>query len=253
MEKKIWQVLLATVSTFWLSLALAATQGAGLRFATEATYPPFSFFNENNQISGFEIDLAKAICSILNQTCSFHHQAFESLILNLKFHRSDAIISGMDITQARAQQVAFTQPYYYNTADFMIINGRFQSLADLQQQRVGVQRGSTHQNYLLEQYPALSVVTYDSYQNALLDLHNGRVQALFADSAVAQYWLKQQPQLAQLGPTVHDPRYFGQGIAIAVRQEDTALLAQLNQALKTLEQQGELQAIHRKWFKSGDP
>lgn len=248
MKKKIWRGLITAASGFWLCLALAATQPAGLRFATEATYPPFSFFNGNNQISGFEIDLAKAICSILNQPCSFHHQAFESLILNLQFHRSDAIISGLDITPARAQQVAFTQPYYYNSANFIIITGRVQSLTELQQQRVGVQRGSTHQHYLLAQHPALSVVTYDSYQNALLDLHNGRIQAVFADSAVAQYWLQQQPQLSQLGATVRDPRYFGQGMAIAVRQEDTTLLAQLNQALTILEQQGQLQAIHRKWF-----
>lgn len=141
------------------------------------------------------------------------------------------------------------QPYYYNSATFVMITGQFKVLTDLQQQRVGVQRGSTHQNYLLATHPSLSVVTYDSYQNALLDLHNGRIQAVFADSAVAHCWLKQQPQLAQLGPLVRDPRYFGQGVAIAVRQEDTALLAQLNQALTTLEQQGQLQAIHHQWFK----
>ncbi len=248
MKKKIWRGLITAVSGFWLCLALAATEPAGLHFATEATYPPFSFFNGNNQISGFEIDVANAICRLLNRPCSFHHQAFESLILNLKFHRSDAIISAMDRTPVRAQQVAFTQPYYYNSATFITLTGRFKTLTELQQQRVGVQRGSTHQNYLLATYPSLSVVTYDSYQNALLDLHNGRIQAVFADSAVAHCWLKQQPQLAQLGPLVRDPRYFGQGIAIAVRQEDTALLAQLNQALTTLEQQGQLQTIHRQWF-----
>lgn len=247
-EKKIWRGLMAVISGFWLNLALAATQLSALHFATEASYPPFSFFSDNNQICGFEIDVANAICSLLNRSCSFHHQAFESLILNLKFHRSDAIISAMDRTPVRAQQVAFTQPYYYNSATFIMLTGRFKALTELQQQRVGVQRGSTHQNYLLATYPSLSVVTYDSYQNALLDLHNGRIQALFADSAVAHCWLKQQPQLAQLGPVVRDPRYFGQGIAIAVRQEDTALLAELNQALTTLEQQGQLQTIHRQWF-----
>jgi lysine-arginine-ornithine-binding protein len=248
MEKKIWKRLVTAVSSVWLSLAIAATQPAALRFATEATYPPFSFFNGNNQIIGFEIDLAKALCSILNRPCSFHHQAFESLMLNLQFHRCDAIISGMDITPARAQRVAFTQPYYYNSASFITIKDRIHSLTELQQQRVGVQRGSTHQNYLLAQHSALSVVTYDSYQNALLDLHNGRIQAVFADTAVAQYWRQQQPQLAQLGATVRDPHYFGQGIAIAVRPEDTALLAELNQALTTLEQQGALRAIHHQWF-----
>lgn len=249
MKKKIWQELITAVSSLWLNLAIAATQLPSLNFATEASYPPFSFFNNNNQICGFEIDVANALCLLLERPCNFHHQPFESLILNLKFHRSDAIIAGMDITPARTQQVAFTQPYYYNSATFVMITGQFKVLTDLQQQRVGVQRGSTHQNYLLATHSSLSVVTYDSYQNALLDLHNGRIQAVFADSAVAHCWLKQQPQLAQLGPLVRDPRYFGQGVAIAVRQEDTALLAQLNQALTTLEQQGQLQAIHHQWFK----
>ncbi|MEW9824389.1 MAG: transporter substrate-binding domain-containing protein [Candidatus Symbiodolus clandestinus] len=236
------------ISGFWLPCALAATQPKPLRFAMEASYPPFTFFNRHNQISGFEIEIAQALCQLLERPCTFQHQSFDSLLLNLKFHRSDAIISALDITPARARQVAFTQPYYQNSATFVILNGQINTIDKLRQQRVGVQRGTTHQNYLLAKHPDIQTVAYDSYQNALLDLQHGRIQAIFADSAIAQHWCQQQPLLSRLGKTISDPDYFGVGLAIAVRPEDTQLLQQLNQALTRLKQQGKWQAITQKWF-----
>ncbi len=87
-----------------------------ISFGVSATYPPFESMDANNQIVGFDIDLAHALCKQMQADCTFTNHAFDSLIPALKFKKYDAVISGMDITPERSKQVAFTDPYYANSA-----------------------------------------------------------------------------------------------------------------------------------------
>ena len=77
---------------------------------------PFESIGANNEIVGFDIDLAKALCKQMQAECTFTNHAFDSLIPSLKFRKYDAVISGMDITPERSKQVSFTTPYYENSA-----------------------------------------------------------------------------------------------------------------------------------------
>ncbi len=230
---------------------ITASAGAAenVRFATEASYSPFEFVDANNTIQGFDIDLANALCKEMQAQCTFTNQAFDSLIPSLKFRRFDAVISGMDITPERLQQVSFSQPYYENSAIFIAQKGKFTDLASLKGKRVGMQNGSTHQKFLLDKHPEITAVPYDSYQNAVLDLKNGRLDAVFGDSAVVNEWLKKDADLATVGDKITDKAYFGTGLGIAVRLDNTALADQFNTALNKVRQDGTYQTIYQKWFK----
>jgi len=92
-------------------------------------------------------------------------------------------------------------------------------------------------------------VPYDSYQNAILDLKNGRLDAVFGDTAVVNEWLKTNDNLASVGEKVTSHDYFGNGLGIAVRQNNTELLGRIDTALDTLKKNGGYQAIYSKWFK----
>ncbi|QWA12693.1 arginine ABC transporter substrate-binding protein [Sodalis ligni] len=230
---------------------MTASAGAAetIRFATEASYSPFEFVDANNTIQGFDIDLANALCKEMQAQCTFTNQAFDSLIPSLKFRRFDAVISGMDITPERLQQVSFSQPYYENSAIFIAQKDKFTDLASLKGKRVGMQNGSTHQKFLQDKHPEITAVPYDSYQNAVLDLKNGRLDAVFGDSAVVNEWLKKDNSLATVGDKITDKAYFGTGLGIAVRQNNAALVDQFNTALNKVRQDGTYQAIYQKWFK----
>ncbi|VTP61397.1 ABC transporter arginine-binding protein 1 precursor [Serratia rubidaea] len=141
-----------------------------IRFASSATYPPFESLDANNQIVGFDIDLAKALCKQMQAECTFTNQAFDSLIAALKFKKFDAVISGMDITPERSKQVSFTQPYYANSAIVIAQKGKYASLAELKGKKVGMENGTTHQKYMQDKHPEINTVSYDSYQNAILEL-----------------------------------------------------------------------------------
>ena len=79
---------------------------------------------------------------------------------------------------------------------------------------LGTSRGRPHP----DKHPEITTVPYDSYQNAKLDLQNGRIDGVFGDTAVVTEWLKDNPKLAAVGDKVTDKDYFGTGLGIAVRQ-----------------------------------
>ncbi len=135
-----------------------------------ATYPPFESMDANNQIVGFDIDLAHALCKQMQADCTFTNHAFDSLIPALKFKKYDAVISGMDITPERSKQVAFTDPYYANSALVIAKKDAFHSFDDFKGKRIGMENGTTHQKYLQDKHPEVKTVAYDSYQNAIIDL-----------------------------------------------------------------------------------
>jgi len=239
------KVVLAALLT---TLSLSATAAQTLRFATEASYPPFEFVDAENKIRGFDVDLANALCKEIDATCTFTNQAFDSLIPSLKFRRFDAVMAGMDITPEREKQVLFSKPYYDNSATFVAQKDKFSDIAALKGKRVGVQNGTTHQKFLMDKHGEITIVPYDSYQNAILDLKNGRIDAVFGDTAVVNEWLKQNSTLAPLGDKVTDKAYFGTGLGIAVRQGNSELQNKFNMALDKIKADGTYKTIYSKWF-----
>lgn len=231
-----------------LSISANAAETETVRFATEASYPPFEFVDADNKIQGFDIDLANAICKEMQANCTFTNQAFDSLIPSLKFRRFDAVISGVDITADRLKQVAFTDAYYDNSAIFIAEKNKFADISALKGKRIGMQNGTTHQKYLMEKHPEVTTVPYDSYQNAVLDLKNGRLDAVFGDTAVVNEWLKLNANLSSVGGKVTDTNYFGTGLGIAVRKNNTELLTKMNAALAKVKQNGTYNILYSKWF-----
>lgn len=239
------KILLA--SLIGLASANAAAQEE-IKFAMEATYAPFEYVDENNQIQGFDVDLANALCKEMDAKCSFHNQAFDSLIPALKFKRYDAAISGIDITEARQKQVSFSNPYYDNSAAFVAVEGKVANQAALSGKRVGVQNGSTHQSYLIDQMTGVTAVPYASYQDAFIDMQNGRIDSVFGDTAVVAEWFKKNDTLTYVGDQVTNQEYFGNGFGIAVNKKNEELVNQLNAALKTVKANGQYQEIFDKYF-----
>ena len=236
-----------------MSLAITQVQAAdSIRFGMEASYPPFEFIGENNELTGFDVDLATAICAEIKAECSFHNQPFDSLIPSLRFRRFDAIISGMDITPTRLEQVDFSAPYYENSAVFISAkSNNLTSPTDLKGKTIGVQNGSTHQAYVIDHLEKEGVQSrpYNSYQQALLEMSNGRIDAVFADTAVTKEWLAShgKDKFEVIGKEIKDPDYFGMGMGIATRKDDP-LLDKINKGLMLVKENGTYDKLMNKYF-----
>lgn len=231
-------------------LATTAVQADEIKFVTNAAYAPFEFVDENNEMQGFDLELAKAICEEQALNCSFHNQAFDSLIPSLKFRRYHAAIAAMDITPERAKQVDFSDIYYENSAVFVTPQDKFDSLDDIAKETVGVQNGTSHQKYIQDQLEVggMTARPYQSVQDALLDMSNGRLEVVFADTAVVGDWLAKNDGYAVLGERVTDDDYFGTGFGIAVTKGNKELLEQLNKGLAAVKANGRYETIYQKYF-----
>jgi arginine transport system substrate-binding protein len=235
-----------------VGLSYAQSPIKQIRFATEATYPPFEYVDGGNQIKGFDIDLANAICQQLKVECSFAHQSFYSLIQSLKIGKFDAVISALGITKEREKQVDFTGPYYQPSATFVAAINKHYQLKDLPGKTIAVQTGSTFEKYIQEKYGDRVVIkNYTSIQDAFLDLKASRVDLVIADKEIAKAWLNVDSNTKNfiiVEKPIIDEKYFGSGYGIAVSKNNTALLKQLNDALMALKANGEYEKIAGRYF-----
>ena len=140
--------------TFIAAAALAALAGGAfaqdsLRIGVEGAYPPFSFKEADGSLSGFDIEIAEALCAQMQRECELVEQEWDGMIPALKARKFDAIVASMSITEERKRQIDFSEKYYKTPARVVApkdssLEGTAEGLAG---QRLGVQRGSTHQCY----------------------------------------------------------------------------------------------------------
>lgn len=234
-----------TLLTAILLGASVAASAQELTFAMEPSYPPFETTNEKGEIIGFDVDVANAICKEIQATCKFKGEAFDALIPNLKAKRFDASISAIDITDARAKQVLFSDAYYDSTASYVTLKGK----ATLESAKnVGVQNGTTFQQYTVAETKQYTTKAYASLQSAILDLKSGRIDMIFGDTAVLADMISKEPEMQFVGEKVANKKYFGNGLGIAMHKSNKELAEQLNKGLSAIKANGEYQKIYDKWM-----
>ncbi len=244
MKKLLLTTLIAT-TTFGLTACGEKEKTNTLTFATEATYAPFESVNTKGEVEGFDIDLANALCAKLQKKCEFKNIAFDTLIPGLKENKFDAAIGAIGVTDERKKQVLFSDVYINNTSSFAGVKGK----ANLENAKVvAVQNGTTYQNYIVKNLPQYQVKSYGSLQNAFLDLKNGRVDLIFADTPVLSEWLKKEQDLQFIGKPIEDKAFFGEGSGIAFNKNNKELADKINAALKEFKENGEMQKIYKKWI-----
>ena len=225
--------------------ATMLTNAQNLIFGTEPSYPPFELTNEKGDLVGFDIDIAQAICKEIQVTCQFKTQPFDALIPSLKAKHFDAAMSAIDITEARTKQVLFTDSCYDNSASYVALKGKMDLTTA---KNIGVQNGSTFQQYTLAETKQYAVKAYVNLQDAILDLKNGRIDIVLSDTALLADMMKKEPELQFVGEKVVNPKYFGNGTGIAVHKSNKALQESLNKGLSAIKANGEYQKIYDKWM-----
>ena len=246
--------LARTAAALGMALWLAAPASAqeSLTIGTEAAYPPFAFVLPSGELSGFDIDVAKALCAEMGATCEIVNQAFDGLIPALNAGKIDAIIASMFITPERLEAIDFAGPYYSVPAIFIAPkdSGTEITPEGLDGKYVGVQRGTTMANYVEQNFPDARVQMYDTLEAANLDLASGRVDVVFADSAVVNEFLKSPDGAGfeQVGEPVYDPEILGTGAGIGLRKGDTELKEKFDAALAAIIASGEYKAINEKYI-----
>ncbi|MFB6348368.1 transporter substrate-binding domain-containing protein [Moraxella sp. ZJ142] len=216
-----------------------------LIIATESSFKPFSYLDNQGNLVGFEIDLANALCEQMNAKCDIVSQDWDSLIPSLNAQKSDAIMAGMSITEERLNAVDFSEPYFDNTLVLIGKKGDSTTIDNIAGKTVATQQATVSADYLAKNYPDAVVKTYDKQDNAYLDLASGRADLMLSDVVPASDWLKTD---AGAGFEVKGtPIDINDKVGIAIRKGDS-LKADFDAALASLKTNGKYDEILAKYF-----
>jgi len=218
------------------------------------TFVPMGFEEKNGQYVGFDIDLAQAVSEKLGIQIKFQPIDWDMKETELQNGTIDAIWNGYTATDERKEKVAFTIPYMENQQVLVSKKSQnIQSVKDMSKKVLGAQAGSS--GYLdFEEQPDLlkSLVKdqkanqYQSFNEALIDLKNNRIDALLIDRVYANYYLQSEGILSDYN--VFSAGFESEAFAVGVRPADKTLLDALNQVLVALYKEGKFQEISKKWF-----
>ena len=217
-----------------------------LRIGSEGAYPPFNVIDPSGKLTGFDIDIALALCERLKVECKLVAQDWDGIIPALLAGKYDAIVASMSITAERKKVVGFTDKYYSNKVRFVAARDGGFDPGNLAGRTIGAQRATIAASWLEKNAGGARIKLYDTQTNAYLDLAARRLDALFADGLVLHEWLKTK---AGAGFMLVGKAYeLDEGIGIAVRKEDDALRQRLNAALAAILADGTYKKINARYF-----
>ncbi len=226
-----------------------------LRIGVEGAYPPFSQTNSDGSLSGFDIDIANALCDSLNVKCKLVKQDWDGIIPALLARKYDAIIASMTINEERKKKVDFTNKYYASPARFVVRKDANMEIvnADLKGKTVGVQVATVMEKFVIDNYKDLGILkvrSYNTQDEANLDLTAGRIDLGFMEFGVAEEFLKSKTgaKFKMAGPSFAQEKWFGEGIGIAVRKTSKSLKNDLNKAIQAIRKNGTYDKIRAKYF-----
>lgn len=235
--------------------AASFAQGKDLKVAIDPTYEPFTFKTADGKPTGFDVDIASALCQQIKRKCVFIEQVWDSMIPGLQAKKYDVIISSMSITADRLKVVDFTNKYY-NTPSRVVLKKdvKYTGPTSIKGKKIGVLKGSTQEKYAMgELKPAgVEVIAYEAQDQVYLDIRSGRLDGTVADflEVTGGFLSKPEGQDYQLmGPELYTEKYFGSGVGIALRKGQGTLKSELNAAIKTIRGNGVYKQVNDKYFK----
>ncbi|NDW07914.1 transporter substrate-binding domain-containing protein [Jiella pacifica] len=246
--------LLAGVCTVALATVAQARDGKITRIAVEGGFPPFNYLDAENQLQGFDVEVARALCAKANLSCEFVMQGWEDMIPNLNADRYDAIVSSMSKSEERMKLVDFTDSYYTSPSVFVV--RKKTEMPDFQSKSLGglalgVALGTVQAAYVEQTFPDAKVTIFPSSPDLYKGLADGSIDVVFEDKLAIYDWLTNTRAgncCEFKGPDIIDPKFFGDGAGIAVRKTDTELREKLNVALAAITADGTYDAINAKYF-----
>ena len=226
----------------------------GIRFLTEYDYPPFNYAGADGQPSGFNVDLARAICDEIKVQCTIQARRFDTLLDALNSNAGDAIIASLAVTPDMRRRVDFSDPYYRTPARFVsrkdveIDNVR---PSDLERKKVAVVAGTAHEAYLRALFTEADIQPYPNSEEARAALKRGEVDLVFGDGISLAFWLNGTDSAGccvfRGGPFL-ESRYFGEGVGIAVRRGNELMRLAVNWALFRIWENGKFTDLWLRYF-----
>lgn len=230
--------------------SLKKVKDAGkLILGLDATFKPMGYTDENNEIVGFDIDVAEEVCKRLGVELVKQPINWDTLTTDLNVGKCDCVWNGLSINEERQEKMNLSEPYMKNAMVFVVKgDSTVEKMSDLKGKKISVQNGSSAQTILesCEIKDDITISPIATNVEALQQLELGVVDAVFLDEVVADYEIKNSGKnYKKLAEGLEEEEY-----AIAFRKDDQALRDAVQKTLSEMKADGKLAEISTKWFGS---
>lgn len=238
----------ATASSSEAGGKIAQIQEAGiLHMVTSADWPPYEWHlikDGQDTIVGFDVDIANYIAEELGVELKITDMDFDGLIPALSTGKADIIMAGMNPTPERSESVDFSNIYIEET-DVVLIKKedaeKFSTLEGLEEMKWATQKATVQEDFIKETYPDSYLQSVGQWGTAIMSLKTGKVDGILMVDAVAEQYIKQNPDLAiAAAPIESTPN----ASAIAVQKGNEDLVEKINEILVELEESGKMDEFY---------
>jgi polar amino acid transport system substrate-binding protein len=225
-----------------------------IRFLTESDFPPFNYFDEDNVLTGFNVDIARAVCLELNLACDIQVRQWDQLLPALARGEADAVVASHVVSPNTLKAVDFTDRYYFTPGRFAAKRGAGKvevTPEGLEGKRIAVAQGTAHETYLRTFFRESNIRAFETVELARDALIAGTADFLFDDGISLAFWLNGTASRACCefrGGPFAEPKFFGDGIGIAVKRDDIELKRLLNAALRRMRESGRYEELLLRYF-----
>lgn len=241
-------------------LLVAAVSGADaqapgwkkVRVGVEGNYPPFSSMGPDGRLSGFDIDIALAVCRRMAAECTLVQQEWDGMMPALAAKKFDMIVASMTISDERRKAADFSDPYYDVPSRWVARAGAFKDTvpASLKGRKIIVLRNSPRAKYVAEHHPGADVLLVNKETDVYMELIAGRGDIGLGSSVVSAEAFLKKPEgkgYAQVGPLLRLDAGGG-GVGIAFRKGEWALRDRVNAALKAIKADDSYKKLADRYF-----
>jgi polar amino acid transport system substrate-binding protein len=244
MKKLLLLLTLGLVMASMLLTSCGSNETTKIRVATDATWPPFEYVNDQKEIVGFDIDLFKAIAEKEGFEIEFVNVGFDPLLAGMAQGTYDAAISSITITSDRQKDMLFSDPYYA-AGQIIVVRKDNTSITGINNLsgNVGAQIGTTGAMEV-EKVAAAKLKTYDDVGLAFQDLVNGQIDAVISDNWLALGYVAKNASTLKTAGNMFTSESYG----IAVAKSKTDLLTKINSGLAKVKTEGLIETLSKKWI-----
>ncbi len=217
------------------------------------TFVPMGFKDENGELVGFDVELAKAVCEKLGKEYKFQAIDWSMKETELNSGNIDLIWNGYSISDERKEKVEFSKPYLDNKQIIVTLaDSSINKKADLEGKKVGAQNQSTavdavkaDESNIIEKFDGGDLVTFENNNDALMDLEAGRLDAIVVDEILARYYIEARGSEKY---KILDENFGDEQYGVGIRKGDTEFVEAFNKALDEVIEDGTAGEISKKWF-----
>ena len=243
-------IILVLVVGIYFNLNNQKEQENILVLGMDDSFPPMGFRNENNELVGFDIDLAQEVCNKLGLQLKVQPISWAAKEQELDSGNIDCIWNGFGYTEERNEAMTLSKPYIKDKSMFVVkTDSNYSTQDDLAGKKIGVQSGSIQERRLAESKFGKSVgevIGYTDYLTALMDLETGNVDAVYMSEISGNYIMNQQgKEFNTFDASIGEE---SKGMVIAFKKGNIELKDKVEQAIEELRQEGKLSEISIKWF-----